>query len=56
MDLEIKLHELSIPISIGVAHIPFPMTADDFDLFIGTLELWKKNLVKKNKKRSLTAY
>jgi len=26
-----------------VARIPFPMTEDDFDLLIGTLNLWKKS-------------
>jgi hypothetical protein len=28
-----------------VARIPFPMTDDDFDLLIGTLNLWKKKLL-----------
>jgi hypothetical protein len=37
-----------LPILVGnnrVARIPFPMTADDFDLLIGTLNLWKKKLL-----------
>jgi hypothetical protein len=28
-----------------VARIPFPMTEDDFELLMGTLNLWKKKLV-----------
>ena len=37
-----------LPILVGanrVARIPFPMTEDDFDLLIGTLNLWKKKLL-----------
>jgi hypothetical protein len=38
-----------LPILVGasnrVARIPFPMTEDDFDLLIGTLNLWKKKLI-----------
>lgn len=37
-----------LPILVGenrVARIPFPMTTDDFDLLIGTLNLWKKKLL-----------
>jgi hypothetical protein len=38
-----------LPILVGasnrVARIPFPMTEDDFELLIGTLNLWKKKLV-----------
>jgi hypothetical protein len=33
---------------LGVADCipnPFPMTEDDFDLLIGTLNLWKKKLL-----------
>ena len=37
-----------LPILVGasnrVARIPFPMTEDDFELLIGTLNLWKKKL------------
>jgi hypothetical protein len=37
-----------LPILVGasnrVARIPFPMTEDDFELLIGTLNLWKKRL------------
>lgn len=38
--------QLPIPVADGVALVPFPMTEDDFDLFIGTLQLWKKKLVR----------
>ncbi len=38
-----------LPILVGasnrVARIPFPMTEDDFELLMGTLNLWKKKLV-----------
>ena len=37
-----------LPILVGdnrIARIPFPMTEDDFDLLIGTLNLWKKKLL-----------
>jgi len=38
-----------LPILVGasnrVARIPFPMTEDDFDLLVGTLNLWKKKLI-----------
>jgi hypothetical protein len=38
-----------LPILVGpnlVARIPFPMTEDDFDLMMGTLNLWKKKIVR----------
>jgi hypothetical protein len=38
-----------MPILVGpgmVARIPFPMTEEHFELFVGTLQLWKKKLVK----------
>jgi len=38
-----------LPILVGngmVARIPFPMSEDDFQLLIETLNLWKKKLVK----------
>jgi hypothetical protein len=47
MDLVIKSGELPIPIGNRVALVPFPMGEDDFDLFVETLKLWKKKLVKK---------
>jgi hypothetical protein len=47
MDKTINPGELPIPIAGGVARIPFPMTEDDFELFIGTLNLWKKKIVRK---------
>ena len=38
-----------LPILVGasnrVARIPFPMTEDDFELLLGTLNLWKKKLI-----------
>jgi hypothetical protein len=37
-----------LPILVGdnrIARIPFPMSEDDFDLLIGTLNLWKKKLL-----------
>lgn len=40
--------ELPVPIADGlVARVPFPMSEDDFELLIGTLQLWKKKLIKK---------
>jgi hypothetical protein len=39
--------QLPIPIGDKVALVPFPMNEDDFELFIGTLNLWKKKLVRK---------
>lgn len=47
METTINMGELPIPIAGKVARIPFPMSEDDFDLFIGTLNLWKKKLVRK---------
>jgi hypothetical protein len=41
--------EQELPILVGpnrIARIPFPMTNDDFELLIGTLNLWRKRLVK----------
>jgi hypothetical protein len=39
--------ELPVPIADGmVARVPFPMTEEDFELLIGTLQLWKKKLVR----------
>jgi hypothetical protein len=38
-----------LPILVGpnlVARIPFPMTEDDFDLMMATLNLWKHKLVR----------
>lgn len=44
----IASNELPVPIGEGmVARVPFPMSEEDFELFIGTLNLWKKKLVKK---------
>jgi hypothetical protein len=47
MDTTINPGQLPIPIAGKVALIPFPMSEDDFDLFVGTLQLWKKKLVQK---------
>jgi hypothetical protein len=44
----ISANELPVPIGEGrVARVPFPMSEEDFDLFIGTLNLWKKKLTAK---------
>ena len=38
--------ELPVPLDNGmVASVPYPMTEEDFELLIGTLQLWKKRLV-----------
>jgi hypothetical protein len=45
----ISFTEQELPILVGpnrIARIPFPMTNDDFELLIGTLNLWKKRLIK----------
>lgn len=47
VELPLNPSELPIPIAGRLARIPFPMSEDDFDLFIGTLQLWKKKLVRK---------
>lgn len=40
-------NELPIPLEDGrVAKVPFPMTEESFDLLLGTLQLWKKRLVR----------
>ena len=39
--------ELQISIAGKMVPIPFPMSEDEFELFIGTLNLWKKKLVRK---------
>jgi hypothetical protein len=42
----IAANELPVPIGDNlIARVPFPMTEEDFDLFIGTLTLWKKKLI-----------
>jgi len=40
-----RADEMRIMHLTNVARIPFPMTEDDFDLLIGTLNLWKKKLI-----------
>ena len=47
MPIESLTGQLPIPIGNSVAHVPFPMGEDDFELFIETLKLWKKKLVRK---------
>ena len=38
--------ELPVPLDNDlVARVPYPMTEEDFDLLIDTLQLWKKRLV-----------
>lgn len=45
MKAEATFQEMPILVGPGqVARIPFPMSEDDFELFIGTLQLWKKKL------------
>jgi hypothetical protein len=40
--------ELPVPIGEGrIARVPFPISEEDFDLFVETLKLWKKKLVRK---------
>jgi hypothetical protein len=41
--------ENELPILVGnnrVARIPFPMSEEDFDLLLETLQLWKRRIVK----------
>lgn len=41
----ITVNELPVPIGENlIARIPFPMSEEDFELFVGTLNLWKKKL------------
>jgi hypothetical protein len=48
MTQTIAVNELPVPIGDNlVARVPFPMTEDDFDLLVGTLNLWKKKLTRK---------
>jgi len=43
----LKPNELAVPIGDGmVARVPYPMSDDDFELFVATLKLWKRKLVK----------
>jgi hypothetical protein len=42
----VSANSLPIPVGDNVALVPFPMSEEDFDLFIGTLQLWKKKLIK----------
>jgi hypothetical protein len=39
--------ELTVPIGNRVAKVPFPVSEEDFDLFIDTLKLWKRKLIRK---------
>lgn len=39
------MNDLQIPIGNSLAHIPFPMSDEDFSLLIETLNLWKQRLV-----------
>jgi len=43
------LREFTVPLSIGTIslRVPYPMDEDDFYLFLETLKLWKRQLVKK---------
>jgi hypothetical protein len=42
------LREFTVPLSVGTValRIPYPMDEDDFQLFLDTLKLWKRQLVK----------
>jgi hypothetical protein len=41
-----NLNELSVPVGDNrMAKIPFPISEEDFELFINTLTLWKKKLI-----------
>jgi len=52
---ETQYNELSVPLGNGLAvKVPFPMTLDDFDLLLGSLNLWKKKLVLEDAKPSKT--
>jgi len=43
----VKLNELAVPIGDGmVARVPYPISDEDFELFVATLKLWKRKLVK----------
>jgi hypothetical protein len=43
----ITANELPVPLGDNlVARVPFPMSEDDFNLLLGTLNLWKKKLIK----------
>ena len=51
MNADVSAQEMPILVGPGkVARVPFPMTEEDFDLFIGTLNLWKKKLIKQPEK------
>ena len=43
------LREFTVPLSVGTIalRVPYPMDEDDFQLFLDTLTLWKRQLVKK---------
>lgn len=46
---QVAANELPVPIGDNlIARIPFPMSEEDFELFIGTLNLWRKKLVRKS--------
>jgi hypothetical protein len=42
--------EVTIPLSVGFAKIPFPMSKDDFEMLTHTLEIWELRLVKDSTK------
>lgn len=54
-ELSMTTLENELPVLVGnnrVARIPFPMAADDFDLLIETLTLWKKKIVRPEPEQS----
>ncbi len=48
------LREFTVPLSVGTIalRLPYPMEEDDFQLFLDTLRLWKKQLVKKTETKT----
>lgn len=49
------LREFMVPLSVGTIalRLPYPMEEDDFQLFLDTLKLWKKQLVRKNEAKTV---
>ena len=41
-----RVNHITIPMSNGVATVPYPMTEEDFEMLVQTLNLWKPRLVK----------
>lgn len=45
MSEPIETKVLQIPVGDSVTLIPFPMSEEDFDMMLATLDLWKKRIV-----------